>query len=266
MLYQLPLQSGSEPLREQISLYWVDTPNVEIDYGCDQALAFDPKSQTLWVFDNRHGRLLRISNPNDWQGKLLVDAVIGQRNKTDAEANRGRDRPDASSLGHVADIRFDHHGNLFIVDNNYEGHPNGRILAYLADDLARDSSLFPDIAAKKLFVADRFDQTDIIRIHDPVDRPFSPVSIAFNSRNEMVVGNDGYYRNPQRRSVRQLYLYRHPLKKQTPDAVIELSLGAAGELNFDQYDNLIVQDHTWVKTWVINYDRDPAWLHPLPAP
>ena len=52
--------------------------------------------------------------------------------------------------------------------------------------------------------------------------------VAFNSRNEMVVGNDGYYPDPKARNVNQLYLYRKPLEKPTPDAVIQLPLGAPG--------------------------------------
>jgi hypothetical protein len=153
---------------------------------------------------------------------------------------------------------------MFVVDNTYEGHPNGRVVAFLAEDLAKISTMFPAIEAKKLYVTERFDQTDICRIHLPVDHPFSPVSIAFNSRNEMVIGNDGYYRDAKIRHLRQLYLYRKPLVKATPDAVIELPLGASGEIYFDEHDHLVVQDHTWCRLWIINYDKDPAWLRPLP--
>ena len=32
-----------------------------------------------------------------------------------------------------------------------------------------------------------------------------------------------------------------------------------------QYDNLIIQDHTWYKVWVINLDTDPEWLEYLPG-
>jgi hypothetical protein len=89
------------------------------------------------------------------------------------------------------------------------------------------------------------------------------VSVAFSSKNEMVIGNDGYYRDGKLRALRQLFLYRKPLEKATPDAIIELPLGAAGEMKFDDADNLVVMDHTWNKVWVINYDRDPVWLKPL---
>ena len=52
--------------------------------------------------------------------------------------------------------------------------------------------------------------------------------------------------------------------KATPDAVIELPLGAPGEIVFDEQDNLVVQDHTWCRLWIINYAKDPSWLHLLP--
>ena len=80
----------------------------------------------------------------------------------------------------------------------------------------------------------------------------------------MVIGNGGYYPDLKLRSIRQLYLYRKPLVKATPDAVIELPLGGPGEITFDDRDNLVVQDHTWCKLWIINFDRDPSWLHSLP--
>jgi hypothetical protein len=96
-----------------------------------------------------------------------------------------------------------------------------------------------------------------------VDHPFSPVSVVLNKKNEMVIGNDGYYRDGKKRTVRQLYVYRKPLEKATPDAVIELPLGAAAERWFDDHDNLVVLDHTWNKVWALNFDRDPVWLRPL---
>ena len=40
----------------------------------------------------------------------------------------------------------------------------------------------------------------------------------------------------------------------------------AGEIAFDSKGNLIVQDHTYNKVWVINYDRDPVWLRALKGP
>lgn len=263
LVYALPLTSGAQPLRQMTPLYWADD-GTEIPYRCEQPVAFDPIHQVLWVYDTTFHRLLRVQNPGDGKSKLLVDTVIGQGNKTDSAINRGMPAPDASSFGDVNDIRFDRFGNLFVVDNTYECHPNGRVIVFLAEDLASlGKELFPPIEAKLVFVVDNFTETSICHIHQSVDRPFSPVFVAFNSRNEMVLGNDGYYLDPRTRHITQLYLYRDPLKKQTPDAVIELPVGTPGELSFDEKDNLIVQDHTWSKLWVINFDTDPGWLREL---
>jgi len=82
---------------------------------------------------------------------------------------------------------------------------------------------------------------------------------------------------PQRNGRRQRWLFQggtdaqrepavplqKPLEKATPDAVIQLPLGAPGEIVFDGEDNLIVQDHPYNKVWVINFDRDPVWLREL---
>lgn len=262
ILYQLPFTKRAKPLRELIPLYWADEPNGEVVYRTG-AVAFDLTNRVLWIYDNQHHRLLRVRNPDDWDGKLQVDMVIGQKDKLSGQLNRGMTKPDAASFGNANSIRFDRRGNLFVVDNNYEGHPNGRIIAFLAADLRKAKGMFPRIQAKRVYVVNRFDETRIIQIHDPVDSPFSPVSVAFSKNNEMVVGNDGYYRDPKLRIIRQLYLYRDPLKKTTPDAVIELPLGAPAEMHFDDEDNLIVMDHTWNKVWIINYHRDRAWLKPL---
>lgn len=266
LLYQLPLAKGAQPLRTLIPLWWADDPNTEVSYGASQPVAFDPVTRKLWVYDTSAHRLLRVSNPDAWAGKLLVDAVIGQINKTDTAINRGRGAlmPDAASFGDVNDIKFDRLGNLFVVDNTYELHANGRIVAFLASDLAGIVTMFPPIQAKRVYVVNNFTNGVNNRTFWPGQNPSSPVCVAFNSRHEMVVGNDGYFTNVLSRTTNQLYLYRHPLTKPTPDAVIELPMGAPGEIAFDDHDNLIVQDHLYNKVWVINYDSDPSWLRALP--
>jgi len=266
MLYQLPLLAGAQPLRQLIPLFWADDPNTQVNYSASQPVAFDPVSRNLWVYDTGAHRLLRVSNPDSWSGKLLVDAVLGQTNKTATSINRGRGAlaPDAASFGDVNDIKFDGLGNLFVVDNTYELHANGRILGFLAADLGSIATMFPSIQAKRVYVVNNFTNGVNNRVFWPGQNPQSPVCVAFNSRHEMVVGNDGYFPNVQTRGLNQLYLYRTPLSKPTPDAVIELPMGAPGELAFDEHDNLIVQDHIYNKVWVLNYELDPAWLRTLP--
>jgi hypothetical protein len=98
-----------------------------------------------------------------------------------------------------------------------------------------------------------------------VDQPGSPVSLAFNSKNQMVVGNDGYYGDASQRQLKQLWFYSNPLSKQTPDASIDLYMGTPGDIAFDANDNFLIQDHTWYKVWTINLGCDPEWLSYLPG-
>jgi hypothetical protein len=119
------------------------------------AMAFDPKNRHLWVVDRQ--RLLRVRNPDGWKGKLMVDVVLGQKDKTTNQVDRGMPKPDAASFGNVNSVGFDRLGNLFVVDNTYEGHPNGRVIAFLADDLKRIKMMFLDVTAKKLYCVERFD-------------------------------------------------------------------------------------------------------------
>src|SRR5262249_52863374 len=97
IVYQLPFTKGAEPLRTLVPLFWADEPQKQVTYRT-QAVAFDPAHRHLWVLD-RHHRLLRVRNPDDWNGKLLVDVVLGQKDRTTNETNRGQPRPSADSFG-----------------------------------------------------------------------------------------------------------------------------------------------------------------------
>ncbi len=272
IVFQLPFQQGAAPLADFVKAYWIDD-RTEIDYnGFEVGLGFDPIAKKLWILDRSHYRLLRVSNYDDYQTGLLVDMVIGQSDKSGASCNRGQQAPSANMLCAMSQIEFDRLGNLYVVENGYECHANDRITVFQAEDLQKARGLFPNLSAKKVFVANNFSETQMCNIFGKLTEPFSPVSIAFNSRNQMVVGNDGYYGIGEERHLRQLWFYRDPLKKnadgsfvqgQKPDAYIKLPMGAAAEINFDDQDNLVVQDHTWCKVWVINLDRDPSWLVPV---
>lgn len=263
MVFQLPLTAQSRAIRDMIPLYWADEPNTEVNYHCGQVVAYDRRLKHIWLFDSGNHRLLRIGNPYEVKGKLFVDAVIGQTNKKDSATNRGMSKPDAASFGQVNDITFDNLGNLFVADNTYELHENGRVIAFAAQDLAEMKGMFPDIKARWVYVANGFDQPVHQRTFYPGQNPRSPVCVATNSRNELIIGNDGYFTDDRTRFINQLYLYKTPLTKQTPDAVIELPMGAPGEILFDENNNFIVQDHTWNRIWIINFDKDPSWLRAL---
>ena len=261
-LYQLPILSDNQnPLAESLDLYWSDThERIEASYS---TVAFDHYTRAIYAVDLEGSRIFRVSNYNEYTDQLLVDMVIGQRTKEGILCNQGLDTPNAETLCKVTQIKFDTFGNLFVVDNDYECQGNDRIVMYSAEDMQSATELFPNLQASSVFIASSFNERGGCG-YGTVDQPGSPVSIAFNSRNAMVVGNDGYYGDLTQRELRQIWVYSDPLDKQTPDAFIEIYMGTPGELAFDSYDNLLIQDHTWYKVMLINFDVDPEWVSYLP--
>jgi len=269
MVFQLPLTAASRPLANFIELYWADT-NTRVDYHAD-GVAFDPIQRKLWISDRNRHRLLRVSDYGRLS-KLHVDMVLGQREKTGVECNQGRgqERPTASTLCEPVKLQFDRRGNLYVVENTYECHGNDRISVFLAQELADAKGLFPQLEARRIFNTWLTGDASAPYTCGASARnvPSSPVTLAFNSRNEAVIGNDGYYPELPIRHWRQLYFYRDPLQKQSPDATLRLPMGTPGDLAFDEQDHLIVQDHTWNRTWVLDLQEQdaeghPVWLEPI---
>ncbi|MBI4130353.1 hypothetical protein HY468_03490 [Candidatus Roizmanbacteria bacterium] len=276
MIYQLPLQSTSFPIANSRKLYWIDEPTTEVVYEGSGGIAFDPLQKAIWITDAKNNRLLRIKNYNDFSNKLYVDMVLGQSGKQGGNCNLTQTwwswtaevPPTAQSLCGPYAMKFDNFGNLFVVEGNYECHGNDRIVMYGAEDLrVASGTLFPFLAARKVFVSNTFTQLPLC---NDLNGPRAPVSLAFTKWNSLLVGNDGYYTTDlQKRPYRQLWYYSNPLKRdsqgnyiqgQKPDGYVSLPMGAAGDVIAEPNGNLVVQDHTWNRTWVINLDQDPDWL------
>lgn len=269
-IYQLPIVSSTQaPIADFVKLYWADT-GTEIlrpdgsNYVQLGAMAFSPTEHAMYIVDSSGTRIFRVKNYNNFAERLLVDMVIGQTNKTELRCNQGLSAPNAGTLCNATQIKFDRQGNLFVVDNAYECSGNHRIVVFMANDLAAATTLFPNLQAEKVFNAPSLNEVGNCA-YWTVDQPGSPVSIAFNSMNQMVVGNDGYYGDSAQRQLKQLWFYSDPLTKQLPDASIALYMGTPGDLAFDADDNLLIQDHTWYKVWMINLSCDPSWLSLLPG-
>jgi len=269
-IYQLPLSANNlTPIADFVKLYWADT-GLEVtlpdgvSYVQIEAMAFDHVHHAMYIVDSSATRIFRVRNYDQFASRLLVDMVIGQQNKTELRCNQGLSSPNAGTLCTVTQIKFDRLGNLFVVDNTYECNGNRRIVVFEAADLASATGLFPNLQARKVFNAPSLNEIGNCA-YWTVDQPGSPVSVAFNSRNQMVVGNDGYYGDPAERQLKQLWFYTNPLIKQSPDASIQLYIGTPGDIAFDKHDNLLIQDGTWYKIWMINLGCDPVWLSFLPG-
>ncbi|MCL5783952.1 MAG: dockerin type I domain-containing protein [Patescibacteria group bacterium] len=260
--YQLPFKGGDTPLVDNVNLYWKDTGAAVNPALFETGLAVDKINKAIYIADRQNNRILRITNYNEFldktADKLYVDMVIGQPDKAGLQCNHGSTTPVADGLCTPYDLKFDRLGNLFVVENGYECHGNDRISIFSAEDLKNTQGLFPMLSAKKVLVANSLTEKGPCA-YSTVNQPGSPVSLAFDSHNHLVVGNDGYYGDMQTRQLRQLWFYKDPLNKQIPDGHIDLPLGTPGEITFDSADNLFVQDHTWNKVWGINLNDDPAW-------
>lgn len=268
MIYQLPFISSNDvPIASSINLYWADDPNTPVDFNGVTA-SFDTINKKLYIFDSSHNRILRVTNYNDFANKLYVDLVIGQPDKTSSSPNHGSPTPVPDGFDAAHQLQFDKLGNLYVVENDYECHGNDRISIFLADDLKNAVGLFSNLSAKKVLIAPNLTSKGPCAANT-TGLPGSPVSVTFNSKNQLVVGNDGYYGDKTLRQSRQLWFYKDPLNQPTPDSYIDLIMGTAGELAFDNQDNLIIQDHTWPRVLIINLDKDPQWLNiliPTPTP
>lgn len=285
-IYQLPItQNNQTPIADNVSLYWTDDQNevqdvsnlpspssstgngpVRFDHT---GITFDKTNKAIYIADRFNNRVLRITNYNNFSQKLLVDMVLGQPDKVHGKCNHDKNPKQlparADGFCQPVEINFDKLGNLYVVENTYECRDgNDRITVFLANDLKTATGLFPNLSAKKVFITPDF--TSIGPCGDTVGFPGSPVTLAFNSRNQMVVGNDGYYGDAELRATHQLWLYNDPITKQTPDASINLPLGAPGEITFDANDNLIVQDGTWNRVWVLanlSLPNSPLGISPV---
>ena len=283
VVYQLPLQSSSSPLNQQpIQLVWVDN-NQPVAYWGDLGIAYHPLLDALFIADTKHHRILVIKNHQQFNNSpLKVVMVIGQPNKNTIQCNHNQ--PDRwlapgpatdDGLCLPKEIKIDKKGNLFVVENTYEGHGNNRISVWAYSDIRKaflSNSLFPNLKAIKVFTQPSLTSPVKPRIYQ--DRPSSPVSIAFDRYNRMVIANDGsfmgygYHNNDydRQRPFRQLWFYQNPLatdnqgryiQNQPADAYIDIPIGVPGGITFDDKNNLIVHDGTWSRVFIINIDCDP---------
>ncbi len=218
-------------------------------------VCYDPLSNVLWVAHNHSGnsnpgaRVLRIRNP--FAAIPLVDLVLGQTNKTGGLKNKGKyiedQGPftvDATDMANPGQVFLDNYRNLYVVDSGYEGRidnaGNRRVTRFDEDHTYPvGGNIFPNTAADAVFCKPTL--TSDRNVND-ANRPGTPITLTFNSANEMVLTDDTYD-TPQ---GMHLFLYPTPQTGVAPQPtqIINTYLGQPAFCFFDG-PMFVLQDHTW---------------------
>jgi hypothetical protein len=227
-----------------------------IDFRAN-GIAVDSATDTAWLADTEHQRLLRILNVS--QPGRQVDTVLGQPDLATTGCNRGagRDAPVRDGFCTPNQVTFDRLGNLYVVDSSWEG--SGRALEF-------DRSSLPPIPSPQVFWAtgggpmpDRvyskanfttYDNADCDP--DRVNKPCTPRSLAFEpGTNRMIMTVDGYDNPLESRA----FLYNNPVPAGVTAPVasgrIPLPFNQAGASSWDSSRRLAIMDTTWSRVVLI---------------
>jgi hypothetical protein len=216
-------------------------------------IAYQPDCDCVWLSDQDKNRTFRIRNVST---NPTVDIVLGQTSISETGCNQGRDsnnghptHPSQNSLCAPGGLAIDQEGNLYVADHNLEFSGNWRLLEFDENTLpTAPTSAVYGIPASRVFGRNgSFTEPNCIS-GDPMCGPWEP---AFNSKNQMVVGFNGYLGSkfPQ--------VYRDPLTDSQPVMALNDFYSHAFSMRYDQYDNLYVLDLTRNRVliyWGINAD------------
>ncbi len=257
-MFQLPITGGGRnyaPFKtidgnQANQLKWADDNSdcAPMPFG---SVCYDPVSNVLWNAQSHSGsnpgsRVLRIRDP--FAALPRVDLVLGQTNKTGGLRNKGKwiaDQwiytVDATDMADPTQVYLDNYRNLYVVDSGYEGGGNCRAVRFSeAKTYPVGGTIFPNTAADAVFC-----KPTLTTPRDgggDANRPGTPITLAFNSANEMVLTDDTYD-TPQ---GMHLFFYPTPQTGVTPQPtqIINTYLGQPGLCFFDG-PMFVLQDHTW---------------------
>lgn len=211
-------------------------------------IAVNKDGSALWVSMAYHQhRVVRITNPLT---NPVVDIVLGQANASGTYCNRDKNDPrnEDAWAGQLDNdrlntfcwpgaIELDKYGNLFVSDHLIEVAGNHRMLMFAEGTLQRKqkaTGALYGVNATKVF------PRGIGKLSH------AHFGMAFNSKNQMVVGQNPYTGN------RVLEYYKEPLKLNPadpmdavfarPDGIFNDFYGWPVALAFDSNDNLYAYD------------------------
>lgn len=276
-VFAMPLTPDSRALNADGHLYWADDPGgapIELDTSPTQHVLYDHVRDRLVIADSLGARIFGVSNYRDVladpTARLLVDWVWPDTDKVGNGCNPDGP-PTAHSLCDGGPLAITSAGDLFVQD--MAGHNwdtacgNNRVLGLLTSDLnatrpAPGSVVFANFDAKR-----------IIRPGGPnYNAPglcgvYQASRIVFDSHDRLWMsghGGTGYAPTPY--SFWELTVYDNPIvSDDQPDYLVRIPQGYVPGLGLDRDNgNILIGGASFAQILVINTDRDPGWLTPLP--
>lgn len=270
-VYQGPVATGAGP----IAVVPADLPLAtggSITTGGITGLAYDESQDVLWIADTANHRVVRISQPTSAASRV-VELVLGQPSLASTEANRGNDVTAdqscptvmADGFGNLGKVALDSQGNLYVVDGTHEGWQcsNNRIVEYDAATLVPDAAtvFFPDGVreASRVYGPDSLTEKGG---HADSNRLHTPIGIAFDEEDHMVVTADAYG-NPDQR----VFLYFDPVPpcgtcSVRADSMLPITVSQASSAAWDSAGNLLVLDQTWARILLLSAADVAGFLPP----
>lgn len=229
-----------------------------IDFGAN-GIAVDSATDSAWITDGDHQRLLRILNMSS-QSNRQVDVVLGQPDLATTGCNRGkgRDFPVRNGFCTPDQVTFDRLGNLYVVDASFEG--SGRALEF-------DRASLPPIPSPQVFWNSNSNGPVPARVYtkadfttfdnafcdpDRINQPCTPTSLAFEpGTNRMVMTVDAFDNPLESRA----FIYNNPVPAGVtaprPSGRIPLNFDQGGSCSWDSSRRLAIMDHNWSRVVLI---------------
>ncbi|MGC4088756.1 MAG: carboxypeptidase regulatory-like domain-containing protein [Polyangiaceae bacterium] len=225
-----------------------------IDFRAN-GLAVDPATDSAWLADTEHHRIMRILNLSQ-SATRQVDVVLGQSdiNSTQCYRGAGQENPTRNGFCIPDQITFDRLGNLYVVESAWEA--GGRAVEF-------DKTSLPAIPSPQLFWSSGgplptrvYGETGFTTRDcnpDRVNYPCTPRSLSFEpGTNRMVMTVDGYDNPLESRA----FYYNNPVPSgvtaPAPSGRIPLPFNQGGSSAFDSAGRLALLDHTWSRVVLIN--------------
>lgn len=218
-------------------------------------IALDIERDVAWLSDGRKNRIVRVLGFSTSERE--IDVVLGQDDVESGECNRGRLRsnPSADSFCIPTQVRFDQHGDLYVVDGHWEGQGNQRVVAYAAADLPPIPSpqlTWPTGEIEAVRVYGKASFHTVACSPSVEEEPCTPRFISFEPvTNRMLLSADGYG-NPQHY---RLFLYDDPAPEGVsavpPSGVVPLPFAQAADSAWDEAGRVVILDHTWNRAVLI---------------